>query len=117
MEDYELLQKAVTWAQQKGFSNIKANLEAYDAPAQFTKPGEDQPYIPDISGVRLGGKSYFELSLKTDESNRRISKWKLLSTLAAMKHGKLFLLAPKGHKAFTDKIVKKHNITATVVSI
>ena len=52
---------------------------------------------------------------KTDNTERRISKWKLLGTLAKMKGGKLFLLAPKGHKSFTETIVKNHHLNAQVV--
>jgi len=55
--------------------------------------------------------------LKTEENDRQVSKYKLLSTMAGMKSGKLYLLAPKGHKAYVDKMVKKYNISADVISI
>ncbi|MBQ4820529.1 hypothetical protein [Aquimarina sp. MMG016] len=46
-----------------------------------------------------------------------VIKWKVLSFMAGMKRGKLHLLAPKGHKAFTQRLVKQHNINAMVHSI
>lgn len=115
--EQEYFEKAIHWAEKQGFSNIKANFEDYEAPVQFNKPGEDQPYIPDITGVKTGGKSYVEIALKSDNMTRKVSKWKLLSTLASRKGGKFFLLAPRGHKAFTQGIVERYNLDAKIVSI
>ena len=117
MKSTELYEKAIHWAKKNGFSNIKANTDEFETPAGFTKKGEDEALIPDISGSRLGGKSYVEIALKTESSDAQVSKYKLLSTMASMKSGKLYLLAPKGHKAFIDKMVKQYNISAEVLSI
>ena len=110
-------EKAIDWAKKRGFSNIKANMEEYEKPAQFSKPGEEAPYIPDITGLRTGGKSYIEIAVKTENMNRKVSKWKLLSTLAARKGGTLFLLAPRGHKRFAEDIVKDHHLNAVISAL
>jgi hypothetical protein len=110
-------EKALEWAKKHGFSNIKANMDEYEKPAQFTKPGEEQPYIPDITGLRTGGKSYIEIAVKTENMERKVSKWKLLSTLAARRGGTLFLLAPRGHKRFTEDIVRDHHLNAVISTI
>lgn len=115
MAKVEYFEKAIKWAKQYGFSDLRANYEDYDTPTQFNKSGEDEPYVPDITGNKNGHKSYLEIATKSDEVRRKVSKWKLLSTLAEMKSGKLFLLAPKGHKAFTEKLVKEHDLKAEVV--
>ena len=117
MKNTELYERAIHWAKKNGFSNIKANTEDYETPAGFTRRNEDIAYVPDISGVRLGGKSYVEIAMKTEENEEQVSKYKLLSTMASMKSGKLYLLAPKGHKAYVDKMVKQYNISADVISI
>lgn len=117
MEHDEYLEKAIAWTEKRGFSNIKANCEGYETPKMYSNPGEDKPFIPDITGTKTGGKSYMEIAMKTENIRRRITKWKLLNTLAAMKGGKLFLLAPRGHKAFVDRMTKEFNLNATVVSI
>ncbi|HFA48400.1 MAG TPA: hypothetical protein ENJ95_05205 [Bacteroidetes bacterium] len=115
--EQEYFEKAIDWARKRGFSNIKANHEDYEVPAHFTKPGEDELVIPDITGLKTGGKSYIEIATKTDLIHDKISKWKLLSLLAARKGGKLFLLAPRGHKRFAEDIVKVHNLNAEIKSI
>lgn len=117
MKDTELYERAILWAKKHGFSNIKANTEDYEAPAGFTRKDQSDQYIPDISGSKLGGKSYVEIALKSEANDNQVSKYKLLSTMASIKSGKLYLLAPKGHKAFVDKMVKQYNISAEVVSI
>lgn len=113
----ELYEKALHWAKKNGFSNIKANTDDFETPAGFTRKGESEAFIPDLSGNRLGGKSYVEIALKTEVNDEQVSKYKLLSTMAGIKSGKLYLLAPKGHKAYVDKMVKQFNISADVVSI
>ena len=111
----QLIEKVIHWAQKKGYKTIKANCDDYETPTQYTPKGEDESIIPDVTGTKLGTKSFFEVATKTDDIPAVISKWKLLSTLAAMKGGKLFLLAPKGHKAFTEDIAKQHLTNAEVI--
>ena len=115
----KLIKKAVSWARKRGFVKIKANIENenFETPASFVKPGEKKPYVPDVTGMKFGRKNYIEIALKTENVRRTISKWKLLSTLANMKNGKLFLLAPRGHKAFARTIVKERNLNAKVIGI
>lgn len=102
--------QALTWAQKRGIYDIKANWEDYETPSQFSKKDEEKPFIPDITGKSTGRKVYVEIAVKTDDIDRSISKWKLMSTLASMRGGKLILLAPKGHKAFVNRIMKKHQL-------
>lgn len=115
------IEKIVTWVKSKGYSNIKANTEGYEVPTSFAlqkelETDEDQ-YIPDVTGRKGSQKHYFEIALKTEDPRRLIRKWKLLSTLAEMKNGKLHLFAPRGHKAFAERIVRERQLTAKVVSI
>lgn len=117
MLETEFFDKAIAWVQRQGLTNIKANHADFEIPSQFNRPGEDMPVIPDITGYRTGYKNYIEIAEKTDEVQRKVSRWKLLSTMAAMKGGKLYLLAPRGHKAFTEDIVTRYNISANIISI
>lgn len=116
METAELFEVAINWAKKRGFKKIKANFENYDTPSSF-KRGEDDVVIPDLTGYQASGKSYVEIACKTDDLQNLISKWKLLSTMAQVKGGKLYLLAPRGHKAFTENIVKDYNLEARIISI
>ena len=108
-------ERAITWAKRKGLSGIKANHEDYETPTRFTKPGEEAPYVPDLTAKKLGKKFYIEIALKTDNVRRRVTKWKLMSTLAHLKGGKLYLLAPHGHKAFVQRQLNKYNLKNTLL--
>ncbi len=116
METDELYEIAINWAKKRGFKSIKANTDDYETPSHFSRPDGDK-VIPDVTGMQSSGKSYVEIATKTDDVQRRISKWKLLSTMAQVKGGKLYLLAPRGHKAFTENIVKDYNLDARVISV
>lgn len=115
MNNVHFIDKAVQWAKKQGFDQIKANCEEYETPTQYTRPGEESAFIPDVTGIQMGRKNYVEIAVKTENVRRKVSKWKLLSTLAGMKGGKLFLLAPRGHKSFAENVVKEHNLSAQVV--
>lgn len=117
MKSKKLYEKAIAWAEKKGFKEIKANYEDYSNPTSFKKSGDEEAFVPDISGMHRGGKSYVEIAMKAEDETRLVSKWKLLATLAKMKDGELYLLTPKGHKMFTMRKVKEFNIEATIVSI
>ena len=122
MEDAALkksgIERIVKWVKSKGYSDIKANVEGFDVPSSFSRStDEDEPYIPDVTAVRGQQKHYFEIALKTEDPKRMVRKWKLLSTLAEMKNGKLHLFAPRGHKAFAERIVRERQLSADVVSI
>ena len=117
MSTTNYISSAIEWAQKKGFTQLKANHEDYESPSQFHKPDDETPFIPDITARKGDKKCYIEVATKTEDKGRMISKWKLLSTLAEMKGGKLFLLAPRGHKAFAERLLKKYNLQAQLRSL
>ena len=115
MSQHQLIETAVQWAEKQGFTKIRANFEDYEVPTQFSRQGQADVFVPDITGVKMGRKFYVEIAMKTDDIRRKVSKWNLLGTMASLKGGKLYLLAPKGHKTFTEDLVKRHNLNAKVI--
>ncbi|PHI19639.1 hypothetical protein CEQ90_12270 [Lewinellaceae bacterium SD302] len=120
--DPELIQKMIDKiVVRKGFDEIKANIEGYESPSKIRRGKDSEEYyIPDVTGVVNGRKSYFELGLKTDDDETMrqvVTKWRLLANLAAYKNGKLYLAVPRGHMAFTNRILADYPIQAEVVKI
>ena len=110
-----LLDKIV---KKKGFENIRANAEGFDTPAKIRRGKDSEAYfIPDVTGEVNGRKSYFELGMKVADETTLVTKWRLLSSLAAHKHGKLYLAVPRGHMAFTNRILADYPIQAEVVKL
>ena len=101
----------------KGFKMIRANIDDFDTPSKLSRRDEQKVYVPDITAVLNGRKSYFEVALKTDGIKQLITKWKLLSNVARFKEGNFFVLAPKGHLAFVNRILKENAIRAQVIKI
>ena len=101
----------------RGFKKIKANTEDFNTPSKLNRERNDESFIPDITAVRNGRKSYFELALKTEKIRQVVTKWKLLSQLATFKRGKLFLIIPRGHYAFTKRVLKKYPIEAKLIRL
>ena len=110
-----LLDKIV---KKKGFENIRANAEGYETPAKIRRGKDSEEYfIPDVTGEVNGRKSYFELGMKSEDERELVTKWRLLSSLANYKHGKLYLAVPRGHMAFTNRILADYPIQAEVVKL
>lgn len=121
-KDEELIQQLINvLVSPRGYKDIRANLEDYETPAKLTrqnkKTNEDESFIPDVTAVINGRKSYFELAVKSDDVTQVVTKWKLLSDVARYKRGKLFLVTPRGHFAFADRLMKLHMIQAEVVKL
>ncbi len=114
----QYFQKAIDWARTKSISELKANHEDFEPPKSFTNRITEEVVQADLS-FKLNGKTkYFtDIAVKTEKVQALVTRWKLLSMMASMKRGKLFLLAPKGHKMFTQKLVEQHNINAIVYSL
>ncbi len=121
-KDQELFERAIKWVKSQGFDKVRANTEEYDAPGAFRRQDggdadEGELMTPDITAVKNKRKSYFEIAMKDDELDHNISKWKLISTVASAQNGKLFLLAPHGHKAFATRVMERHDIIAEVIAL
>jgi hypothetical protein len=118
MEKDQYMAQAISWVESKPSSSIKANSEGYESPKSFTNKMTDEVVQPDLSYESQGGaRHYTEIALKNERPQQLVTRWKLLSVLASMKRGKLHLLAPKGHKLFTKRLVDRYNINALVYSI
>ncbi|MEM1327775.1 MAG: hypothetical protein AAGI23_17570 [Bacteroidota bacterium] len=112
------LTKAMAWVKNKAAKAPKANFEGYEAPKAFIQQSSEEEIRPDFSFIgQRGSKNYTEIAIKQDNTRKLVTRWKLFSFLANAKRGKLYLLAPRGHKAFTQDLVSKYNIKAVVRSI
>ena len=118
MSKNKYIQKAIEWVSRKPVLSMKANSEGYEAPKIFRNQRTDEEVQADISFITQGGSKYYtEIALKSEAPQKLVTKWKLLSLMASVKRGKLHLLAPKGHKMFTQRLIDQHNINAQVYSI
>ena len=117
-KDQELFEKAIDWVKNQGYDKIRANAEGFDAPSTFRRDTEGGEIMaPDITAVKSRRKSYFEIALKDGELEHNVSKWKLISAVATAQNGKLYLLAPHGHKAFATRTAERHDIEAEIVAL
>ncbi len=112
------IEKAIQWASKKSVASIKAKHDDYEDPKVYTNNTTNEEVQADLSFITQGGaKHYTDIALKSDKPQKLVTRWKLLSLVASLKNGKLFLLAPKGHKTFTKKLVEQYNINAVVYSL
>lgn len=107
----EVLNTSLTYLENIGFENIKADAEGYETPKSYHKKGSDINITPDIVAEKEGRKHYFELSLKSDKTRLLKSKWLFLNTLSAMNSSRFKIITTRGHYKFTNEMLEDINLT------
>lgn len=72
---------------------------------------------PDLTALMRGNKCYFDIALKSEDKRTLVTRWKLFDRLASMREGKFFLFTPHGHRAFAQRLVKRHDINAVLINL
>lgn len=116
-ENREFVEEAVNYLEKIGFENIHTNLEGYDTPKSYYKKDSDVVITPDISAERSGVKHYFEISLKTPETDILKSKWQFLEALTQMRSQEFRIITRRGHMKFTNELLKELNIEKELIRL
>ncbi|TDU42872.1 hypothetical protein BXY82_0271 [Gelidibacter sediminis] len=107
----DILSHSLTYLENSGFENIKADAEGYETPKSYHKKGSDIDVTPDIVAEKEGRKHYFELSLKSDKPRLLKSKWLFLNTLSSMTSSRFKIITTRGHYKFTNEMLEDINLT------
>lgn len=111
------LSQALNWVKRKSVSSIKSHHEDHESPKIYTNAATQEQIQADFSFVSQGRRHYTDIALKSDTPQKLVTRWKLLSTMASLKSGKLFLLTPRGHKMFAQRLVDRYKIKAVIHSL
>lgn len=108
----DVLEDSITYLENRGFENIKADIEGYETPKSFSKVGSDISITPDIVAIKEGRKHYFDISLKSEKPKLLKSKWLFLKTLSNLKSHRFKLITKRGHYKFTQDMLEDINLTS-----
>ena len=107
----DILENSITYLENHGFENIKADTEGYETPKSYAKAGSDISVTPDIVAEKEGRKHYFDLSLKSEKPKLLKSKWLFLNTLSKLKSSRFRIITVRGHYAFTQEMLEAINLS------
>lgn len=107
----DVLEDSINYLENRGFENIKADIDGYETPKSFSKVGSDISVTPDIVASKEGRKHYFELSLKSEKPKLLKSKWLFLNTLSNLKSHRFRVITKRGHYKFTEDMLEDINLT------
>ncbi|MFY0600583.1 MAG: hypothetical protein JXR03_13005 [Cyclobacteriaceae bacterium] len=113
----KLLGDVIGKVKKQGYSDIRADLEEYEAPTQIIGKTNDVNFTPDLTAIKDEGKNYFEIAQKIENTRDLVNKWKLLETLAGMKKGTFQIFVPHGQMKFTQELILEHNIKAKLIKL
>lgn len=116
-ENDEVLKESVAYLENKGFENIKADIEGYETPKSYNKKGSDISITPDIVAERAGIKHYFEVSLKSERTNLLKSKWRFLDVLTRMRNERFKIITRRGHYKFTNEMLEHLNMDKKLIKL
>ncbi|ANH60609.1 MULTISPECIES: hypothetical protein [Dokdonia] len=111
------LNTTITYLENKGFENIKADVAGYETPTSFTRQETGNTIIPDIVAEKRGIKYFFEVSLKSTKPQLLKTKWLLLDTLTKMKDYRFRIITTKGHLSFTRDMIADTNLNKSYIRI
>lgn len=106
----DFLNDSLDYLKQKGFKNIKADIEGYETPKSYSKVGSDIVITPDIVAEKEGRKHIFDIGLKSSKPNLLKSKWLFLNTLSNLKSHQFKLITTRGHYKFTNEMLSNINL-------
>ncbi|GAB3984518.1 hypothetical protein GCM10028806_59590 [Spirosoma terrae] len=109
------VQQVADWARIRGYTDILANVDGYAKPKAYGRQQDGESFVPDVTGKQFDQKSYFEVVLKTNDTDYLIAKLKLLYQLATRNGGQLFLMVPKGHSLFAKAIASNSRVPAEII--
>ncbi|MDT0555604.1 hypothetical protein [Patiriisocius hiemis] len=116
-ENTETLKESITYLENRGFENIKADIEGYETPKSYNKKGSDITITPDIVAERAGIKHYFEVSLKSQKPKLLKSKWRFLDVVSRMKNERFKIITKRGHYKFTNEMLKDLNLEKNLIKL
>lgn len=116
-ESTVFLKESLSYLENLGYDNIKADIDGYETPKSYHKKGSDIKITPDIVAEKAGRKHYFEISLKSDEPILLKSKWRFLDVLTRMKDHKFRIITRRGHYKFTQDMLDDLNLDKNPIKL
>ncbi|WP_416445667.1 hypothetical protein ACH3O9_06995 [Leeuwenhoekiella sp. A16] len=113
----EFLTQAISYLQDRGFENIKADVDGFDTPKSYIRRGSEMSITPDIVAERDGEKHIFEISLKSKKPRLLKSKWLFLDVLSQMKKFRFRIVTTRGHYKFTNETLSEINMEKKLIKI
>ncbi len=107
----DFLENSITYLQNLGYKNIKADIEGFETPKSYVKKGSNISITPDIVAEKEGRKHIFDISLKTPRTNLLKSKWLFLNAFSILKSHSFKLITTRGHYKFTNEMLNDINLT------
>lgn len=116
-EHKKFIQDTITYLENLGYENIKADIDGYETPTSFVKKGSDITITPDIVAEKANRKHYFDIALKSEAPKLLKSKWRFLEVLSRMKNHRFKLITKRGHYKFANEMLQDLNLDKNLIKL
>lgn len=107
----DILADTIDYLENRGFENLKADIDGYDTPKSYVKKGSAIAVTPDIVATKEGRKYIFDISLKSQKPRLLKSKWLFLNALSTLKAHRFKLITTRGHIQFSKDMLEDINLS------
>jgi hypothetical protein len=112
-----ILLKSLTYLENNGFEDIKADIEGRETPKSYIKQSDKSTITPDIVAYKNGRKFYFEISQKSDKPNQLKTKWRFLDVITRAKDHNFKIITTRGNYKFTDDMISDLNLNKSAIRL
>lgn len=109
----DVLENSINYLENRGFENVKADIDGYETPKSYIKKGSEITITPDIVATKEGRKYFFDISLKSEKPKLLKSKWLFLNTLSTIKSARFKLITTRGHIQYSKNLLEDLNLGNT----
>ncbi len=113
----DFLTETIEYLENKGFENIKADVEGYETPKSFKRSSTGNTLTPDIIAEKRGIPYIFEVSLKSAKPKLLKTKWLLFDTLSKIKDYRFRIITTRGHLSFTRDLIEEAKLNKEFIRI
>lgn len=116
-EHKEFIEETISYLENLGYENIKADIKGYDTPKSFIKKGTSVTITPDIVAEKANRKHYFEIALKSSKTRLLKSKWRFLEVMSRMKDHRFKIITKRGHYKFANEMLDDLNLDKNLIKL
>lgn len=98
----------------EGFTEVFADAEGFELPAELIWEGEEEGFVPDISGIN---EELYLIEVETADSIRdehTAQQWSMFAEAARQKEGRFVVAVPKGSGTEAMERLRELGLSATV---
>ncbi len=102
----KMLEKVVNRLEERGNTDIRAELSGYQKPQKVVRVSDNTEYFPDVTSTKEGQFRLFAIEYgKVVKSNMTVNRWKLFEAFSSQNNAVFYIVCSSGQVMDVKKIL------------